>query len=139
MHSGDWCFYPPPPQVTTVVSGVVNRAYSWVVAAHRLLARFDAFLVSGTLSALTTVTDEEETKAKLRVRATGMAEPDFAPDASKSSNRRPAEAGSSSSSRPSSKRPRRRNGSRGGSGGGRGGGRGAGPKEDTAAATANGK
>lgn len=133
----DACHQPLVPQVTTMMTATINREFSWMVAAHRLLARFDAFLVSGLLSSLTTVTEDEENKAKTRVNTLSDDDHDAKPP-----SRRANEAGPSnpSNSNGPAKRARRRNNRRGGGGGGRGGGgRGAGPKQDQAAAHATGK
>ena len=129
-----------------MMSCVVNRQFSWLVAAHRLLVRFDAFLVSGLLPSLTTVTEEEDERAKIRVRRLNLPEtPDVAATDTaqpKLKNGRSAEAGSSNYGGRLGKRGRSRNngrsGGRGG-GGGRGSGRGAGSYNDNSPVSTNGK
>jgi hypothetical protein len=114
-------------QVINWLAGPLNRDYLWMVAAHRLLARFDAFLVSGVLTSLTSDTPLEEATAKHRVTALG-----YNDQTGKTRKSGPSNSSNSSGNNTSRKRRRNRNGGGGGGGsnnsstGGGGGGGGSG-------------
>ena len=106
-------------QVITWMAGPLNETYKWMMAAHRLLARFDAFLLTGLLTSLTAPTSQEEDTARLRVEGLGYDKKNGKPPKAGPSGSS-ASSGPSRSSHNGPNKRRRRNNSTFSSGGGGG-------------------